>query len=88
MSTVLNMASSLYGQNAATGVFLGVLAAPLTLAAAATRRHAHMVPDQQKRPPAAWRALSEPPIGIEPMTYSLRGRAWPVPREGDKPNSA
>lgn len=29
-------------------------------------------PDQQKRPPADRGASSEPPIGIEPMTYSLR----------------
>lgn len=29
-------------------------------------------PDQQKRPPADRGALPEPPIGIEPMTYSLR----------------
>lgn len=28
--------------------------------------------DQQKRPPADRGASSEPPIGIEPMTYSLR----------------
>ena len=28
--------------------------------------------DQQKRPPADRGALSEPPKGIEPLTYSLR----------------
>ena len=33
---------------------------------------AGMGPDQQKRPPADRRALSEPPKGIEPLTYSLR----------------
>ena len=31
-----------------------------------------MAPEQQKRPRPESRALSEPPIGIEPMTYSLR----------------
>ena len=36
--------------------------------------------DQQKRPPANRRALSEPPKGIEPLTYSLRASA--APRKG------
>jgi hypothetical protein len=32
----------------------------------------HMASDQQKRPRPESRAFGEPPIGIEPMTYSLR----------------
>src|SRR5690348_4819181 len=43
------------------------------LVAARLREMACTTPEQRKRPPAAWGALAEPPIGIEPMTYSLRG---------------
>ena len=48
------------------------LAAILAMVASTASKLFLMGSDQQKRPRPESGALSEPPIGIEPMTYSLR----------------
>ena len=56
----------------AHGGSLGLVTVALVGLLATLAQAVHTDPDQQKRPPADRGALSEPPIGIEPMTYSLR----------------
>ena len=58
-----------------SGVLEGLrrfLAAILAMVGSTASKLVLMGSHQQKRPPANRRALSEPPKGIEPLTYSLR----------------